>query len=78
MATILGQQPEQGFVDRRQSREGGYNGPDRRQFSDGKKCSRPEVVELSDAIDQYKLRHRRRFVTFDEIYDIMISLGYHK
>ena len=30
------------------------------------------------AIDQYKLRHRRRFITFEELYDVMAGLGYHK
>jgi hypothetical protein len=33
---------------------------------------------LAQAIDQYKLRHRRRFITFEELYDVMASLGYHK
>jgi hypothetical protein len=30
------------------------------------------------AIDQYKLRHRRRFITFEELYDVIAGLGYHK
>ena len=25
------------------------------------------AMELAEAIDQYKLRHRRRFITFEEI-----------
>ncbi len=40
--------------------------------------SPPEVVELAEAVDQYKLRHRRRFITFEELFDVMASLGYHK
>jgi len=36
------------------------------------------VNELAQAIDQYKLSHRRRFVTFEELYDVMVGLGYHK
>ena len=39
---------------------------------------RPEVAELAEAIDQYKLRHRRRFITFEELYDVIATLGYHK
>ena len=39
---------------------------------------RPEVSELAEAIDAYKLQHRRRFITFEELYDVIVSLGYHK
>jgi hypothetical protein len=66
------------FTDRRQS---GYDGPpgvERRQFADGREGTRPEVKELAEAVDQYKLRHRRRFITFEELYEVMASLGYHK
>ena len=34
--------------------------------------------ELASAIDLYKLSHHRRFITFEELYDVMVSLGYHK
>jgi hypothetical protein len=70
--------PEQTtFVDRRQ---GGATAPgaERRQFSPSYDSSRPEVNELARAVDEYKLRHRRRFITFEELYDVMISLGYHR
>ena len=67
------------FVDRRQS---AGNRPDgigeRRQFINARQLARPEVQELSEAVDQYKLRHRRRFITFEELFDVMASLGYHK
>lgn len=67
------------FVDRRQS---GGNRPEgageRRQFINARPAGRPEVQELSEAVDQYKLRHRRRFITFEELFDVMASLGYHK
>lgn len=56
----------------------GPPGVERRQFSDSRDSDRPEVRELAEAIDQYKLLHRRRFVTFDELYDVLVSLGYHK
>lgn len=67
------------FVDRRQIRgnERG-DGPERRQFQDSRDSARPDVAELAEAIDQYKLRHRRRFITFDELFDVISDLGYHK
>ena len=34
--------------------------------------------ELAQAIDQYKLRHRRRFITFEEMLAVVKSLGYHR
>lgn len=66
------------YVDRRQSTEGRPAGAERRQFADSRETLRPEVVELAEAVDHYKLRHRRRFITFDELFDVMSSLGYHK
>lgn len=67
------------FVDRRQrgtnSESAGF---ERRQFRDGNRSARPEVAEFADAIDEYKITHRRRFVTFEELFDVMSSLGYHK
>ena len=67
------------FVDRRQPcTDGPRFGPERRQFQDSRDAYRSEVVELSEAIDQYKLRHRRRFITFDELYAVIIDLGYHR
>lgn len=65
------------FTDRRSGAQG-PPGVERRQFSDARADSRPEVRELAEAVDQYKLLHRRRFVTFDELYDVMVALGYHK
>ena len=34
--------------------------------------------ELSGAIDQYKLQHRRRFITHEELLTVIKSLGYHR
>jgi hypothetical protein len=65
------------FHDRRQS-EQGPPGVERRQFASSYDSPRPEVNELAQAIDQYKLRHRRRFITFEELYDVIVSLGYHR
>ena len=66
------------YIDRRQTGGARRDGAERRQFVDARSTSRPEVVELAEAIDQYKLRHRRRFITFDELYDVIAGLGYSK
>jgi hypothetical protein len=66
------------FRDRRKSDQDGPPGVERRQFSPSYDSSRPEVNELARAVDQYKLTHRRRFITFEELYDVIVSLGYHQ
>lgn len=66
------------FVERRSAEPTATKGFERRQFKDGQRSARPEVAEFADAIDEYKLTHRRRFITFEELYDVMVSLGYHK
>jgi hypothetical protein len=81
MATIFESGPQQigdtSFLERRKQLAGAP-GVERRQFSDSRESSRPEIDELAKAVDQYKLVHRRRFITFEELYDVMISLGYHR
>jgi len=79
-ATIEPQSPtaELPFVDRRQSRGDGQAPRERRQFQDSREAGRPEVNELASAVDLYKLSHHRRFITFEELFDVMVSLGYHK
>ena len=67
------------FVDRRQPFNAGpVTNQDRRQFQDSRGHLSLEAIELAEAVDQYKLRHRRRFITFEELYDVMSELGYHK
>lgn len=66
------------FIDRRKTPGDRDCGPERRQFQDSREAGRPEVIELADAVDQYKLRHRRRFITFEELYDVISALGYSK
>jgi len=67
------------FADRRRpSLDGRSNGVERRQFSDAGTFGNPDAMELAEAVDQYKLRHRRRFITFEELYDVIAGLGYHK
>lgn len=51
---------------------------ERRQFSDNREALSPEARELADAIDRYKLCHRRRFITYEEMLDVIRSLGYHR
>ena len=66
------------FVDRRQGRTEGQAPRERRQFQDSREAGRPEVNELAAAVDLYKVSNHRRFITFEELYDVMVSLGYHK
>lgn len=65
------------FVDRRR---GGHSAPgmERRQFTNSHHELTPGARELAQAIDEYKLRNRRRFVTYEEIYDVVMALGYRK
>lgn len=68
-----------GFVDRRKTPSGtAPSGVERRQFSNSHNDLSPAVKELAVAIDEYKLRHRRRFISYDEIYGVICELGYHK
>lgn len=67
------------FVDRRQHEAGAVpTVSERRQFRDGDRSARPEVSELANAVDDYKIAHHRRFITFEELLDVMTSIGYHK
>lgn len=54
------------------------NGRERRQFANSHEHLSPDASELAQAIDQYKLQHRRRFINFEEMLAIMKSLGYSK
>ncbi len=57
---------------------GSYVGAERRQFCDSRDELSPDAGELARAIDDYKLRHRRRFMNFEEMLHVIQSLGYHK
>jgi len=71
--------PSEAFVDRRN-----YNAPaaapdrERRQFTNSYEGLSPQALELAQAIDQYKIRHRRRFITYEEMLQVIESLGYQK
>lgn len=71
--------PAATFVDRRQGESDSANGSyERRQFADGHSDLSDEARELGEAIDQYKFRHRRRFISYEEILSVVKSLGYER
>jgi hypothetical protein len=71
--------PPEFFFDRR-NRDDSFGAPgrERRQFSDGHDELSPDAQELAAAIDTYKLSHRRRFITYEEMLAVVKSLGYQK
>jgi hypothetical protein len=78
MSHVL-ESPLSKFVDRRQT-EPVVDSParERRQFTNSHEELSPAARELALAIDGYKLRHRRRFITFEEMLSVIQSLGYSK
>ena len=71
--------PPTPFVDRRQNQgDSSAAGRERRQFTNSHEELTPDARELAIAIDGYKLMHRRRFITFEEMLSVVKSLGYHK
>jgi hypothetical protein len=65
------------FVDRRgPMHPGGEPVFERRQFANSYEELSPDAAELARAIDGYKVQHRRRFVTFEEMLAVIKSLGY--
>lgn len=65
------------FKDRRSSNQN-FSGTERRQFGNSHSGLSPEAKELAEAIDAYKLQNRRRYVTFEEMLQVIQSLGYEK
>ena len=77
--TQLLDSPANTFVDRRNFDPGvGRPHSERRQFSNSHEELSPEACELATAIDAYKLSHRRRFITYEEMLGVIKSLGYQK
>ncbi|HZZ26844.1 MAG TPA: hypothetical protein VFE46_02460 [Pirellulales bacterium] len=76
---VLAESSVSKFVDRRNS-EPGSESPsrERRQFTNSHEELSPEARELALAVDHYKLAHRRRFITYEEMLSVMKSLGYRK
>jgi hypothetical protein len=71
--------PSETFIDRR-NYEPGVGRPtiERRQFTNSYDELSPEARELATAIDEYKLRHRRRFITYEEMLSVVKALGYQR
>ncbi|MGL6226799.1 MAG: hypothetical protein ACRC10_09265 [Thermoguttaceae bacterium] len=68
------------FVERRgMNPQGGPPpGAERRQFANCYEGLSDEARTLAEAIDQYKLDNRRRFITYEEMLSVIKSLGYSK
>ncbi len=67
------------FVERRTGGTAGVRqSGERRQFANAYTGLTNEAAELAQAIDQYKMRHRRRFITFEEMLSVIKSLGYER
>jgi hypothetical protein len=67
------------FVDRRNHYAGGpAPSRERRQFTNSHEGLSPDAKELATAVDGYKLHHRRRFITYEEMLMVIQGLGYRK
>ncbi|MDX1944257.1 MAG: hypothetical protein SFU86_02540 [Pirellulaceae bacterium] len=65
------------FFDRRNyAAPGNATQRERRQFTNSHDELSPDARELAQAIDSYKLAHRRRFITYEEMLSVVKSLGY--
>lgn len=63
------------FVDRRQPSTN-ERGMERRQFGNSYRDLSKPARELAEAIDAYKVLHRRRYITTDEMLEVIQALGY--
>jgi hypothetical protein len=71
--------PARSFTDRRNyDVTGPVPGVERRQFANSHDDLSPPARDLAMAIDEYKVRHRRRFITYEEMLHVIESLGYRK
>jgi hypothetical protein len=67
------------FIDRRSATPSNTNPQrERRQFTNSHDELSPDARELAQAIDSYKLVHRRKFITYEEMLAVVKSLGYKK
>jgi hypothetical protein len=51
---------------------------ERRQFGNHYDELSNPARELAERIDEYKILHHRRFITYEELYNVITSLGYQK
>ena len=77
MASIV-DPPVGTFIDRRGTTAENAYVQERRQFANNHVGLSPDAQELARAIDQYKMVHRRRFITFEEMLSVIQTLGYQK
>jgi len=77
LRTIEGAPAPATFVDRRNTDEQA-SGFERRQFGNSHSTLSPDARELAEAIDAYKVEHRRRYITFEEMLKVIHTLGYQK
>jgi hypothetical protein len=68
------------FCDRRQGEAPGDSSSsrERRQFANSHDELSPAARELAAAIDHYKVQHRRRFISYEEMLGVIAELGYAK
>ena len=67
------------FIDRRAAAGlSGFGAQERRQFSSSHHELSREAAELGHAMDRYKLNHRRRFINYEEMLEVIRSLGYRR
>ena len=66
-----------GFVERRGPRAE-REGSERRQFAESRDALDPDVRDLAEAIDAFKIARHRRYVTLAEVLEVVKGLGYHK
>jgi septal ring factor EnvC (AmiA/AmiB activator) len=78
MSQVLETATETFFDRRRQGADVLPPTRERRQFTNSHEELSPDAAELAQAIDAYKVRHRRRFITYEEILAVVQSLGYHR
>ncbi|MFN3193410.1 MAG: hypothetical protein ACE361_23055 [Aureliella sp.] len=77
MTTFQDGNQHPGFVDRRSS-GGAGPGVERRQFTNSHNSLSPDARELAEAIDSYKIKNCRRYITFEEMLNVIQDLGYAK
>ena len=65
------------FADRRQ-RSDNVGSNERRQFGNSYRDHSAPAKELAEAIDAYKVEHRRRYITAEELLSVIEKLGYHR
>lgn len=78
MSATLQPQIPTDFVDRRQNSDSNGAALERRQFGNTHYGLSPGARELAEAIDNYKLQHRRRYITYEEMLQVITHLGYTK